>query len=96
MILEVVEMTIDGEQREEFVKVYKDAWREANLEGSHKGKVMRCIEDPNKVVVLIEWDDVAAHRQHRQTPRQNTFRSKIDPYMKHWEVQHFQFEELTD
>jgi len=96
VIYEIVYITVDPEQREEFVRIYRKAWNEAALEGSHLGKVMCSIEDPGKVVVLIEWDDVAAHRQHRQTPRQNRFRAAIDPYMKHWEVQHYEFEELVD
>ena len=96
MIYESVHITVDADRREEFVKVYRQAWKEAGFEGSHLGKVMRCIEDGSKVVVLIEWDDVAAHRQHRQTPKQNRFRAAIDPFMKHWEVQHYELEELTD
>jgi quinol monooxygenase YgiN len=57
---------------------------------------MPCIEDASKVVILIEWDSVAAHRQHRQTPKQNRFREAIDPYMKDWQVQHYELIELTD
>jgi len=88
-------MTVDPERRDEFVKVYRRAWKDAGLEGSHRGKIMRCVEDASKVVVLIEWDDVAAHRQHRQTPRQNHFREAIDPFMKDWQVQHYELDELV-
>ena len=96
MIYESVHITVDPEQRDEFLRVYHAAWDEASFEGSHKGKIMRCIEDASKVVVLIEWDDVAAHRQHRGSPKQSRFRERIDPYMKHWEVQHYELEELVD
>ena len=96
MIYEAVYITVDPEQREEFIRVYRRAWNEGQFEGSHQGKIMPCIEDPGKVVVLIEWDSVASHRQHRQTPKQNRFRAAIDPYMKHWEVQHYDLEELID
>ncbi len=95
MIYEEVRITVDPERRDEFVRVYWRAWNEAGFEGSHNGKIMRCIEDPASVVVWIEWDSVPAHRQHRQTPKQNRFRAAIDPYMKHWEVQHYELEELT-
>ena len=94
MIYEAVYITVDPDQRDEFVDVYREAWNKANLEGSHLGKVMRSIEDASQVVVLIQWDDVAAHRQHRQTPRMNTVRAAIDPYMKDWKVQHYELEEL--
>lgn len=95
MIYEAVYITVDPERRAEFVDVYRAAWNEAGFEGSHRGKIMPCIEDASKVVVLIEWDDVAAHRQHRQSPKSKQFRAAIDPYMKHWEVQHYELEELT-
>ena len=95
MIYEAVYITVDPERREEFVRVYRQAWNEAGFEGSHNGKIMPCIEDASKVVVLIEWDDVAAHRQHRQTPKQNRFRAAIDPFMKDWQVQHYELEELV-
>ena len=95
MIYEAVYITVDPERREEFVRVYRQAWNEAGFEGSYNGKIMPCIEDASKVVVLIEWDDVAAHRQHRQTPKQNRFRAAIDPFMKDWQVQHYELEELV-
>jgi len=95
VIYEAVYITVDPERREEFVRVYRQAWNEAGFEGSHNGKIMPCIEDASKVVVLIEWDDVAAHRQHRQTPKQNRFRAAIDPFMKDWQVQHYELEELV-
>jgi len=95
VIYEAVYITVDPERREEFVRVYRQAWNEAGFEGSYNGKIMPCIEDASKVVVLIEWDDVAAHRQHRQTPKQNRFRAAIDPFMKDWQVQHYELEELV-
>jgi quinol monooxygenase YgiN len=95
MIYEVVHITVDPAQRQEFIEVYKKAWNAAGFEGSHRGKIMIGIEDDSRVDVLIEWDSVAAHRQHRQTPKQNTFRATIDPYMKDWKVQHFDLEELV-
>jgi quinol monooxygenase YgiN len=95
MIYEVVHITVDPAQREEFIEVYKKAWNDAQFEGSHKGKLMVGLEDEGRIDVLIEWDSVAAHRQHRQTPKQNAFRAAIDPYMKNWEVQHFDFMELV-
>lgn len=95
VIYEAVHITVDPERREEFVSVYRQAWNQGRFEGSHRGKIMRSIEDASKVVVLIEWDSVAAHRQHRQTPKQNRFREAIDPFMKDWQVQHYELEELT-
>lgn len=94
MIYEIVSITVDPERVDEFIEVYKEAWSSAQFEGSHQGKIMVAMENPGRVDVLIEWDTLAAHRQHRKTPKQNTFRAAIDPFMKNWEVEHFEFQEL--
>lgn len=94
MIYELVHLTVDPAQREEFVKVYRQAWNEAAFEGSHDGKILPCIEDAARLDVLIEWDSVAAHRQHRGSAKQKRFRDTIDPYMKDWKVEHYDIEEL--
>jgi quinol monooxygenase YgiN len=94
VIYELVHLTVDPERRAEFVEVYRQAWSEAAFEGSHQGKILPCIEDPGKLLVIIEWDSIAAHRQHRQTPKHNHFRAAINPYMKDWQVQHYEVEEL--
>ena len=101
MIYEVVEMTIDPEKRDEYCKVYRQAWKEAGFAGSHGGKVMRAMDDPAKVVVIIAWESLEAHRQHTR-PRPGTaahqlFREKIHPYMTETSVvHHYEIEELTD
>lgn len=95
MIYEIVRITVDPGRRDEFADVYRRAWNTAAFEGSHQGKIMLAVEDPSRVDVLIEWDSVAAHRQHRKTPKQNAFRAAIDPFMKNWEVEHFGWQELV-
>jgi quinol monooxygenase YgiN len=96
VIYEEVHITVDPEKREEFVTVYRKAWKDAAFEGSHLGKIMREIEDPSKIAVLIEWDELAAHRQHRGSAKSANFRAAIDPYMKHWAAWHYEYEELID
>jgi heme-degrading monooxygenase HmoA len=29
------------------------------------------VEDPSRVIVIVEWDSVEAHAQHRGTPAHN-------------------------
>src|SRR4051794_5125855 len=60
VIYEEVHITVDPDRREEFVRVYRQAWKDAAFEGSHLGKIMRAIEHDDKIGVLIEWDDLAA------------------------------------
>jgi len=96
VIYELVHLTVDPDRRDEFVRVYRQAWNEASFEGSHEGKILPCIEDASKLLVIIEWDGVEAHRQHRQTPKQNRFRATIDPFMKDWQVQHYEVQQLIN
>lgn len=101
MIYEVVEMTIDPEKRDEYCQVYRQAWKEAAFAGSRGGKVMRAMDDPAKVVVIIAWDSLDAHRQHTRprpgTPEHQRFRETIHPYMTETSVvHHYEIEELTD
>lgn len=95
MIYEIVQITVEPERRSEFVGVYRDAWNAEHFEGSHKGKIMCAVDDPGRVDVLIEWDSVAAHRQHRGSPKQQQFRARIDPFMKDWKVEHYEIEDLV-
>lgn len=101
LIYEVVEQTIDPDRRDEYINVYRQAWKEAAFAGSHGGKIMRAMDDPAKVVVIIAWDSLEAHRQHTRprpgTPAHIHFRETIDPYMTEtWVVHHYEIQELTD
>jgi quinol monooxygenase YgiN len=80
MVYEVVQATVDPARRDEYVGVFRKAFREANFAGAHEGKILRSIEDPSRVVVVIEWDDVEAHTRHRGTDAHNRFRAQLQPY----------------
>lgn len=80
MIYEVVIQTIDPARREEYLDVFRQAFREANFAGSHGGKILASEEDPARTVVIIEWDSVEAHTRHRGTPPHTRFRETISKY----------------
>ena len=42
--------------------------------------MMKRVEDPARVVVIIEWDSVEAHTRHRGTPPHTAFRERISAY----------------
>jgi heme-degrading monooxygenase HmoA len=95
LIYETVQITIAPEQREEFIKVYKAAWKEAAFKGSHAGRIMRAMENPERVDIIIEWDSLADHRQHRGTEPQVKFLATV----RAWQtapskIEHFEWEEL--
>jgi quinol monooxygenase YgiN len=95
LIYETVQITVAPEQRDEFVEVYKAAWKQAAFAGSHAGKVMRALENPARVDVIIEWDSLAAHRQHRGTDAQVAFLKTVRSYQTApSKVEHFDWQEL--
>ena len=95
MVHEVVLATVDPARRDQYVEVWKSAWKEAAFAGSHGGKILRCIEDPAKVTMVLNWDSVEAHQQHRGTDNHNRFREKFAGFQTAPSlVQHYTIEDL--
>jgi quinol monooxygenase YgiN len=80
MVYEIVEMTCDPARREEYVEVIQRAMRAWSPSGYHGGKVYACIEDPARVIVLLEWDSVEAHKRHYGDPARDQFLAALAPY----------------
>jgi quinol monooxygenase YgiN len=53
---------------------------DANFAGSHSIKIFASIEDPSRVILIVEWDSVEAHTQHRGTPAHNRMREANTGY----------------
>lgn len=95
MVHEMVIATVDPARRDEYVEVWKRAWDEAHFAGSHGGRILRCVEDPSRVVMLLNWDSVEAHKQHPGTDAHNRFRAQFASFQKEPSlVQHYTIEEL--
>ena len=95
MVHELVLATVDPAKRDEYVEVWKAAWQEGAFQGSHGGRILRCVEDPSRVAMLLNWDSVEAHNQHRGTARHNSFREKFAPLqIQPSVVQHYTVEDL--
>jgi quinol monooxygenase YgiN len=80
MIHEIVIQQVQPEKRDEYVKVFGDILQKANYSGSHGIKFFTSIEDPGRVILLIEWDSVEAHTQHRGTPTHTAMREVTASY----------------
>ena len=80
MVYELVLATVEPARRDEYVDVFRKAFRGANFAGAHEGKILRSVEDPSRVAIVIEWDDVEAHTRHRGTDAHNNFRAQIQGY----------------
>ncbi len=95
MVYEMVVQTVEPERREEHVAMWQKAWTEASFEGSHGVQVLRGIEDPSRVVLLIQWDSVEAHQRHRGTDKHNRFREAISTVQSApSQIGHYLFEDL--
>jgi quinol monooxygenase YgiN len=96
MVYEVVISEVDPARRDEYVQAYKKAWQTANAPGAHTVKIMSSIEDPARVITIIEWDSVEAHEKQRVTEAHARFRDTVQPYrtgpsdLKHYTVTEFQ------
>jgi heme-degrading monooxygenase HmoA len=80
MIQEIVIQQVAPEKREEYVKVFGDYLLQANYAGSHGIKFFASIEDPGRVILMIDWDSVEAHTRHRGTPAHNAMREMTAKY----------------
>ena len=95
MVYEIVVQTVDPARRDEYVETFRRAFREVNFAGFRGGKICTSVEDPSRVVMVIEWDSVEAHAQHRGTPPHNRFREATAPYQtKPSDLQHYLVQDL--
>jgi heme-degrading monooxygenase HmoA len=96
MVYEIVISEVDPARRDEYVQEYKKAWQEANAPGAHTVRLLASIEDPARVITIIEWDSVEAHEKQRLTEAHAHFRDRVQPYrmgpsdLKHYLVTEFQ------
>jgi quinol monooxygenase YgiN len=74
MIYEILTQHVEPEKRDEYIKVFGDILKKANYAGSHGINFFTSIEDPSRVILMIGWDSVEAHTQHRGTPTHTAMR----------------------
>jgi heme-degrading monooxygenase HmoA len=82
MVLEVGDIEVLAGREDEFVAAYLGV-REvlAGTPGCRAVRLTRGIESPSRFVLLVEWDDVAAHEQNfRGTDRFTAWRAAIGPF----------------
>ncbi|HZH84102.1 MAG TPA: antibiotic biosynthesis monooxygenase, partial [Phototrophicaceae bacterium] len=74
MIHEIVIQHVQPERRDEYIKAFGEFLRNASYTGSHGIRFFASIEDPGRVILMIDWDTVEAHTQIRGTPTYNAMR----------------------
>jgi quinol monooxygenase YgiN len=80
MIHEILIQHVAPEKRDEYIQVFGDFLKKADYAGAHGVKFFTSIEDPSRVILMIEWDSVEAHTQHRGTPTHNAMREMTSRY----------------
>ena len=80
MIYEVVIQHVAPEKRDEYIEVFADILQKADYAGAHAIKFFTSIEDPSRVILMIEWDSVEAHTQHRGTPTHDAMKEATARY----------------
>jgi heme-degrading monooxygenase HmoA len=80
MIHEIVIQTVDPAKRAEYIDEFGQTLRDADFAGSHGIKLFTSIEDPSRVILIIEWDSVESHTRHRGTPAHNHMREVGSKY----------------
>ncbi len=74
MIHEIVIQQVAPAKRDEYIAGFGEVLRKADYAGAHAIKLFAAIEDPSRVILMIEWDSVEAHTRHRGTPAHNAMR----------------------
>jgi len=80
MIQEIIVQHVQAEKRDEYIKVFGEFLAKANYPGSHGIKFFASIEDPSRVILMVDWDSVEAHTQIRGTPTYNSMRELTGKY----------------
>jgi len=80
MIHEIVIQHVQPEKRDEYIKVFGEILTKANYAGSQGIRFFTSIEDPGRVILMIDWDSVEAHTQIRGTPTYNAMREATSKY----------------
>jgi heme-degrading monooxygenase HmoA len=80
MIQEIVIQQVQPEKRDEYMETFGAFLKEANYAGSHGIRFFASIEDPGRVILVIDWDSVESHTRIRGTPTYNAMRELTGKY----------------
>lgn len=93
MVIEIIRYTIDNGQESAFEEAYGQASKYLE-ESLHclSYQATRCVEEPNRYIVRIEWDSMDGHlKGFRQSPEFRQFFALVRPYFNSIdEMQHYQ------
>ncbi|HEX7821355.1 MAG TPA: antibiotic biosynthesis monooxygenase family protein [Sphingobium sp.] len=94
MILERVELTAKDGHEDAFAAVF-DADTLALISGAPGclgARVGRGVENPGKMILLVEWETLDAHTAFTGSPPHGAFGKAIGPYIAGGAMEHFSFD----
>lgn len=82
MVLEVADIYVQPGKQADFVAAFHGVRHVLDTtEGCRSVRMTHCVETPERFVLLVEWDSVAAHEQNfRAADRFATWRGAIGPF----------------
>lgn len=82
MVLERAEIHIKEDLVEEAVRLLSTRGLALTKQytGCRSFKVMQCVEHPERIMFLAEWDSIEAHQESRHEPSHVEFREMLLPY----------------
>ena len=80
MIHQIVIQHVAADKRDEYLRVFGEFLRNARYEGSHGIRLFAGVEDPARVILMIEWDSVESHTRHRGTAMHDAMKELTSQY----------------
>ena len=80
MVLEIALIDVRPGSEDAFTAAYGQARHLLDEAEARSVRMTRGIESPNRFVLLVEWDSVAAHEQFRASERFGQWRGLIGPH----------------
>jgi heme-degrading monooxygenase HmoA len=91
MILERVEFTAKDGMAEAFAAAMDGTAMAILLrgEGCRSARAGRGVENPDKIILLVEWDSLELHNQFRGSPPHVEFGGIVGPFVAGAVMEHF-------
>ena len=92
MTLERSELTVKEGVEEDFVALMRGEAGALLLKGAGCLSVRagRGVENPGKIILLVEWESIPAHQAYTKTPEYTEFRALIAPFVTGGAMEHFE------
>lgn len=81
MVWQLNIQTVAPEQRQLYADAVRAAIKEADFSGFIRAQILNCVEHPGRVIVMVEWESIEAHKVHHGTPAHARVREALKPFL---------------